>query len=89
MSRTVVFDDDNPEWAAEDFRDAKPAHEMLPPEVLAAFPNTPCGPQKAPAKSAVSIRLSQEVPDHLRASGAGWQSRIDATLKEAIKAGRL
>lgn len=35
------------------------------------------------------IRLSREVLDHLRASGPGWQSRLDETLREAIKAGRL
>lgn len=89
MPRRVVFDDDNPEWTSKDFREARPAYEMLPPEVLDAFPNTPRGPQQQPAKAAVSIRLSREVLDHLRASGPGWQSRIDETLKEAIKAGRL
>lgn len=33
----VAIDDDNPEWTAEDFARARPAAEMLPPEVLAAF----------------------------------------------------
>jgi hypothetical protein len=35
--RTIVPDDENPEWTADDFARARPAAEVLPPEVLAAF----------------------------------------------------
>jgi uncharacterized protein (DUF4415 family) len=43
------------------------------------------GPQKSPTKQLVSIRLSKEVLDHFRATGPGWQNRIDETLKLAIR----
>jgi uncharacterized protein (DUF4415 family) len=43
------------------------------------------GPQKAPTKKLVSLRLSPEVIDHFKATGPGWQTRIDSTLLEAIK----
>ncbi len=43
------------------------------------------GPQKAPTKEQISIRLSPEVLDGFRALGAGWQSRIDAALQEWLK----
>ncbi len=43
------------------------------------------GPQKAPTKKLVSLRLSAEVVDHFKSSGRGWQTRIDGTLREAIK----
>jgi uncharacterized protein (DUF4415 family) len=83
---SIVFDDDNPEWTEKDFKEARPAHEVLPPEVLAAFPNTrQRGPQKAPTKVPVSLRLSSEVVDHFKADGPGWQTRIDEALKQAIK----
>jgi uncharacterized protein (DUF4415 family) len=75
-------DRDNPEWTADDFKKAKPASE-LPPEVLAAFPRTR-GPQKTPTKVAVSLRLSSEVVEHYRATGPGWQTRIDEALKKMI-----
>lgn len=42
------------------------------------------GPQKDPTKQLVSLRLSQEVLDHFRATGPGWQTRIDETLKRAV-----
>jgi uncharacterized protein (DUF4415 family) len=80
----AVFDEDNPEWTDADFARAK-GPEALPPEVLAAFPKTRArGPQKTPTKRAVSLRLSGEVVDHFKASGPGWQTRIDNALKKAI-----
>jgi uncharacterized protein (DUF4415 family) len=42
------------------------------------------GPQKAPTKKLVSLRLSAEVIEHFKAGGPGWQTRIDSTLREAI-----
>ena len=43
------------------------------------------GPQKAPTKKLVSLRLSPEVIDHFKATGPGWQTRIDRTLLKSIK----
>ncbi len=43
------------------------------------------GPQKAPTKKLVSLRLSPEVVEHFKASGPGWQTRIDETLVKAIR----
>jgi uncharacterized protein (DUF4415 family) len=80
MPRPTVTDDDNPEWAADDFARAKPA-SALPDHIRAAFPRTR-GPQKAPTKVAVSIRLSPEVIAHFKAGGPGWQSRIDEALRK-------
>lgn len=81
MSHKVVFDEDNPEWTDEDFARARPASE-LPPEILKNFPNTR-GAQKAPTKVPVSLRLSPDVVAHYRATGPGWQRRIDEDLRKA------
>ncbi len=43
------------------------------------------GPQKAPTKELVSLRLSPEVIEHFKAGGPGWQTRIDGVLLKAIK----
>jgi uncharacterized protein (DUF4415 family) len=40
------------------------------------------GPNKRPAKEQVAIRLDQDVVGALRASGPGWQTRVNAALKE-------
>jgi len=81
--RKAEQDDENPEWTESDFARARPASEVLSPEVLSAF-RRPRGAQVAPTKVPISIRLSREVVDHFKAAGAGWQSRIDETLKKAI-----
>lgn len=39
------------------------------------------GPQKAPKMVPVSIRLSYDVVERLRASGSGWQRRADSALR--------
>ena len=43
------------------------------------------GPQKAPTKRLVSLRLSPEVVEHFKATGRGWQTRIDGVLLESVK----
>jgi uncharacterized protein (DUF4415 family) len=40
------------------------------------------GPQKAPKKKPLAIRLSPDVVEYFKATGAGWQSRIDSALRE-------
>jgi uncharacterized protein (DUF4415 family) len=81
----AVFDDDNPEWTAEDFARARPIEDF--PELMAAFPKArgrPAGSVKADAKQAVSIRLDPDVIAYFRATGPGWQSRVNAALRKAI-----
>jgi uncharacterized protein (DUF4415 family) len=77
---------DNPEWTKEDFAKAKPFAEVFP-EMAASLARArgERGPQKAPTKVAISIRLSQDVLDAFKAGGPGWQSRIDEALRAAIK----
>ena len=38
-------------------------------------------------KVSTTIRLSQEVIDHFKADGRGWQTRIDEALREWIRQG--
>lgn len=40
------------------------------------------GPNKQPAKEQVAIRLDPEVLEAFRADGPGWQTRMNAALKE-------
>jgi len=43
-------------------------------------------PKLAFKKQLISIRYSPEVIDYFRASGAGWQARMDAVLKDYVEA---
>jgi uncharacterized protein (DUF4415 family) len=40
------------------------------------------GPNKKPTKEQVAIRLDPEVLGALRASGPGWQTRVNTVLKD-------
>ena len=46
------------------------------------------GPQKAPRKVPISIRLSPDVAEGLRSTGAGWQRRADDVLRSWITKNR-
>jgi uncharacterized protein (DUF4415 family) len=74
---------DNPEWTKKDFAKAKPFAEALPE--LAASIRKGRGPNKAPTKMLVSLRLSGKVLEAYKAKGPGWQSRIDADLRRINK----
>ncbi|MBF0168856.1 MAG: BrnA antitoxin family protein [Alphaproteobacteria bacterium] len=76
------LDDDIPEWTPADFKRARPAAKVVP-EIVAEY-RRGRGPQKTPTKKLVSLRLSQEVLDHFKATGPGWQTRIDKALKKVV-----
>jgi uncharacterized protein (DUF4415 family) len=74
---------DSPELTKKDFAKAMPFAEALPE--LAASIRKGRGPNKAPTKKLLSLRLSGQVIDAYRAKGPGWQSRIDADLRKINK----
>lgn len=43
------------------------------------------GSQKAPTKTLISLRLAPETVDAYRATGRGWQARMDADLAKAAR----
>ena len=77
-------DEDNPEWTEEDFARAIP-FTSLPESLQAKLSRRPRGPQRAPVKERITIRLSPEVVEPFRATGDGWQARLDAALKDWLK----
>ena len=81
-----IPDDENPEWTREEFRTAKRLTDF--PE-LARIVRKHRGPQRTPTKVAVNLRLDRDVVSHLRATGRGWQGRVNATLKRAMQRGTL
>lgn len=43
------------------------------------------GPQKQPTKVAVTVRYSPEVIDYFKATGEGWQTRMNDALREYVE----
>ena len=79
----VAFDDDNPEWTKEDFARAQ-SGDGIPPHIRAAFPKTRGRPAGS-SKQLVSLRIDRDTIARFRASGPGWQSRINEVLGKAVK----
>jgi uncharacterized protein (DUF4415 family) len=59
--------------------------EGLPVSLQATLSSRSRGAQKAPLKERITIRLSSEVVAPFRATGNGWQTRLDAALKDWLK----
>ena len=83
MSDNVQFDD-NPDWTEADFAKAR-GPETLSAAELAAFPRTRVrSVQKAPTKRPISLRVDADVLDSYRATGPGWQGRMNEALRKAM-----
>lgn len=85
----IAADPDNPELDDEWFARAKPANEFFDAETYAALlalsQRGKRGAQKTPTKERITIRLSREVVERFRATGDGWQTRMDAALQDWLK----
>jgi uncharacterized protein (DUF4415 family) len=74
------------ELTDEDFKHFRPAMEVIP-HIVEAFERArgERGPQKAPVKDRVGIRLDHSVVEYFRSTGPGWQSRINDVLAAHVK----
>ncbi len=85
----VAHGEDIPELTEEVLARARPMREMFP-EIVEAFERArgQRGPQKAPVKERIGLRLDSAVVDHFRKTGPGWQSRINDVLVKHMKGER-
>jgi uncharacterized protein (DUF4415 family) len=83
-----LIDDDNPEWVTEDFKNALP-FSALPETLQNKLARRVRGAQLAPTKERITIRLSPTVVESFRATGTGWQTRMDAALQDWLSSHAL
>lgn len=79
----IAADPDNPEVTAAQARQARPFAEAFPE--LAATLRRSRGPQKAPTKQLVSLRLDSAIVEAFKATGPGWQTRMNDALRVAAR----
>lgn len=82
----IALDPDNPELTDEELAQMRPASEVLPPALYAALTRRPRGrpPLDAP-KQQVTMRLDADVIAALRATGEGWQVRVNDVLRRWLE----
>ncbi len=83
IKRGIARDPGTMEITDEMWARMRPASEVHP-DIVAGSRRTR-GKQKAPTKKLVSVRLDQEVVDHFRDTGPGWQTRINDALRKAAR----
>lgn len=72
------------ELTAQDMARFRPAHEVLPAELQKTLGVRRRGPQKAPTKVSTTIRLDADLLEALKASGEGWQTRVNALVRREV-----
>ncbi len=84
--RAPLIDDDGEvrEFTAEDFKHFKPAREVLAPELYAMLTKQR-GPQKAALKVPTTIRFDADVLAAVKATGKGWQTRVNDAMREWVR----
>ena len=71
------------EIAAADLEGFRPSRQALPASLRKKVGVR--GAQKAPTKERITTRLSPEVVQRFRATGDGWQTKMDAALQDWLK----
>lgn len=70
----------DPEWTAEDFKAAKPFAEVFPEMATALRKRGPSRTQEL-----ISIHVDRDVLQAFKATGPGWQTRMNEALAEAAR----
>jgi uncharacterized protein (DUF4415 family) len=79
----IVPDDDIPEMTAADFAGAKSLKAAMP-DVVEAMKRGRGRPKVENPKERVSLRLDPKIVAAYKATGEGWQSRINEILARAL-----
>lgn len=74
------------ELTAEDFKHFRRAEEVIPgiTEGMKRLRGQR-GKQKEPTKEKITIRLDSDVVKRFKATGKGWQGRVNEALKEYVR----
>ena len=84
-----MTDEENPEWTAEGFAPTKPFSEVFPGAVCELEKSGwAVSPVETP-KVHIGFRLAADVVEGVRATGKGYNARVEKLLREALAKGLL
>ena len=83
-----VINDNNPEWTEADFARARPFSEMFP-EQARSLKNQGGRPKLERPKIHVGFRLAADVVEGIKATGRGYNARVEQVLRDALAQGKL
>jgi uncharacterized protein (DUF4415 family) len=79
----IASDPDNPELTEDELKELQPFREVFP-ELAASIDRKLGRPKAENPKKAISLRLDAEVIERFKATGDGWQSRMNEALRKAV-----
>lgn len=82
IQRQIAEDPDDAEATDEELAQAKPFAEAFP-ELAESIRRARGRPPVESPRQQISIRLDPDVVEKFKATGKGWQSRINEVLKQA------
>lgn len=82
IQRGIALDPDNPEWTAEDFREAKPFAEMFP-ELARSLADGDTVIVGDPKLNKL-VALDRRVVEKFESQGGDWRERINEVLRKAV-----
>ncbi len=83
-----MTDEENPEWTAQAAAEARPFAEMLPEQFKALKSRGGRPPVEQP-KVHIGFRLAADVVTGVRATGPGYNARVEKVLREALAKGEF
>jgi uncharacterized protein (DUF4415 family) len=83
IQRMIASDPDAPKATNEQIAQAKPFGEVFPALTDAMHKNAGGRTKAENPKVVVSLRLDQDVVARFKASGPGWQTRMNSALRDA------
>ncbi len=84
----IITDDDNPEWTEADFARAKPFRDVFPKQ-YGEWKRGRGRPQIEIPKKLYSFRLDPAIVDGIKATGKGFNARVERALGKALAVGEL
>jgi uncharacterized protein (DUF4415 family) len=78
------INNDNPPLTDEELSDFRPAREVLPAEVIAAFKSSGGRPVAKNPKVLRSIRLDKDLLDVLEKTDPNWRQTINDTMRAKV-----
>ncbi|GJE18254.1 BrnA antitoxin family protein [Methylobacterium marchantiae] len=82
----IAADPDNPEITSSDFARMRPLADAVPSTLYAALTKPDRGrPKSGGAKVLLTLRIDPHVIEAYKATGAGWQTRMNDALARSVK----
>jgi uncharacterized protein (DUF4415 family) len=82
-----LIDDENPEWTEAAATEARPFSKVFPAQHASWVKRG--RPRATAPKVHIGFRLAADVVKNIRASGRGYNARVERVLRDAIARGLL